>query len=441
MDNIDVETLMRENGVDDFLNELAARDVEGGAQNMGNAPNFVGEGALYDIEQVMHGGFEAPPVEPRPATPPVLPDGAWHRYWDEVDEAELFADPDANQDLQEPWWPAADRPELVQPLPGANELAPAAQVPPALQKKRSQSDASIASEHRGDVEVNEAGKENMAQRKPAGKRARVESVLTAGVDRKGKTWVPEETSTLLEYCLGPDADSVYSKVQSNAAKIWEKIAKSALNGNHFTGLRTLFGYVHDYMSITGGEGDADLDVADDQAIEEHLGRLRENKKAAADKLSVKVIQAWMEHGWYDWFNTRYGKHPSVVRKTPFQTGRLSPPPPAVHAARKDGDPPTPPARAQPLPSSSKQGGVPEPAHVPNKSSSNAASSLMDTFTTISGLIQKQTEGSSLSDIKEGLNAAQMILGMEGIDEGVKAQARESLTNLSNALLKFSRGTL
>ncbi|TFY54863.1 hypothetical protein EVJ58_g8607 [Rhodofomes roseus] len=392
-------------------------DLEADAQNLGRILNFGNEGVFLDVEQVMQGDFAFAHGEGRPVTPPVLPDGAMPPRWDEDIAEELWADPDADPDLPDvrAMLAAAELPELLQPLPGPNQWVPAAQAPPALHKKRSQSDASIIEISDLDVVTNTAGKENTARSKPAGKRARVEpdSVLAAGEDRKGKTWIAEETSALLEYCLGVDADHVFSKVSTDALN---GVRLASACQTHFNGLRTTFGYVHEYMAITGGEGDADLDVADDEVIAGRLGRLSEKKKASADKLSVKVIQLWMRHGWYDLFKTRYGKNPSV-----------------------DGDPPTPPARAEPLPSSSRQGGVPEPAHVPGKTSSNAASSVIDGITAMTTLIQKQTEGTSLSDIKEGLDAAKQILSIDGIDDALKAEAKETLANLSRSLLKFSRG--
>lgn len=76
----------------------------------------------------------------------------------------------------------------------------------------------------------------------------------------------------------------------------------------YTSLRSLYPYIKEYINFTGGEGDGDMDPlnADEEAIEDRLGRMsRANKKAAVEKLPTKTVQLWLNNPWYELFDYRY----------------------------------------------------------------------------------------------------------------------------------------
>ncbi|KAJ3821289.1 hypothetical protein F5880DRAFT_1582766 [Lentinula raphanica] len=140
-------------------------------------------------------------------------------------------------------------------------------------------------------------------------------------------WTNDELNALFVYLFGSENDVTYNKWVKNKERVYKKFLenhfdiKVKFNNNHeavagvVTRNTAVYSYIKEYETFTGGGSDADLQSCVEDSDEWHERRIVLAKKGgkALGTLNVKKYRLWMQLGWYDLFNNRFGKSAKVDR--------------------------------------------------------------------------------------------------------------------------------
>ncbi|KAF8193488.1 hypothetical protein K438DRAFT_2017656 [Mycena galopus ATCC 62051] len=133
----------------------------------------------------------------------------------------------------------------------------------------------------------------------------------------GVSWTVPEMSALIQYCLGPDADHFFAKLEVQANKIWTRVVEAKILPGcdassiqrKYESLLGAFKKFYAFRHFTGGSADADDYNWDDEvAITKHLNNSLQ-AGCNVNTLNAATCRLWMVEGCY--------KHnPKVCRGEP-----------------------------------------------------------------------------------------------------------------------------
>ncbi|THU95595.1 hypothetical protein K435DRAFT_859380 [Dendrothele bispora CBS 962.96] len=164
-------------------------------------------------------------------------------------------------------------------------------------------------------------------------------------DKPGKTWSDTERSALFNYILGPDADQNFETMKTNCKEVFKSASKSVVKGRNPSAVksqwersRKQFQSLYDFRKVTGGGGDGDHDIAEEEGFDWDSDEFLSKRIAVAAQkgrvengaVTPKILRQWEKKGWYKLFKERYHSNPKVNRQANISSAKPVSPPRSSH---------------------------------------------------------------------------------------------------------------